>query len=148
MTVSEQYWKCIPTWGFGMSAASYLNGSRFARPRSMQQYSNWVESNLTPLARTDKASHTDMEEGGTLDRLLDVIMLSLRTSDGLDLSAVERSFGVEVSTRIRLAAATFEEQQLVLTARSYEGAECIRLVDPEGFLLSNDIISSIFAAVA
>lgn len=118
------------------------------------------------------------------DRVLDLIMLQLRLSDGLDLQAVQQQYGKGIvasllptvkqmmqrglmqliqgqrpssqpltpSSSSRLAAAAGDIQepegeaalQQLLTA----GVPCrVRLTDPAGFLLSNDVIAELFAAL-
>lgn len=74
--------------------------------------------------------------------LLDKIMLSLRQSDGLDISSISEDFGQQHASKILKAAQPHIQAGLVL--QSNNG---IRLRDPEGFLLSNTIISDLFAAL-
>ena len=76
------------------------------------------------------------------ERLLDMVMLRLRLSDGLDFRVVAEQFGEERVSRIRSALQRHVDKGLV-----EEGGSCIRLADPEGFLVSNDIISDAFAAL-
>jgi oxygen-independent coproporphyrinogen-3 oxidase len=107
------------------------------------------------------------------DRLLDLIMLQLRLSDGLDLQQLQRQFGARVCAALlpsiqqamqhgtmALAAAGSvqgatlgaEEAALAQGAALQQqldaGQPCrVRLTDPAGFLLSNDVISGLFAAL-
>ena len=37
------YWENRPYYGFGMGAASYVEGKRFTRPRKTQEYYQWVQ---------------------------------------------------------------------------------------------------------
>ena len=129
------------------------------------------------------------------DQLLDTVMLSLRTADGLDLAAVAEQHGTAAAARIlaslepRLSwgLVSVVEQQKQSLAGSLESADrktsqhivtssacnpqrpgswkhipradgqggddritdwpCLRLTDPDGFLVSNDIISDVFVAL-
>ena len=76
------------------------------------------------------------------ERLLDMVMLRLRLSDGLDFRVVADCFGEEKVSSIRSALRPHIDKGLV-----EERGSCIRLTDPEGFLMSNDIISDVFAAL-
>ena len=71
-----------------MSAASYLGRRRITRPRSLKAYEQWVEA----LAEGQDPA-TAVEADSVLEQLLDMIMLSLRTSDGLSLQQLEQRFG-------------------------------------------------------
>lgn len=76
------------------------------------------------------------------DFLTDVIMKALRTSDGLDLTWVEQRFGTETKDTIVDGAKLGIELSM---ATLDSGGRRLKLRDPEGFLYSNYIISSIFA---
>ncbi len=106
------------------------------------------------------------------DQLLDTVMLSLRMADGLDLAAVAELHGLDAAHCIeaalephlasglvsmvhqqeQLPTATHQDSQ---TQRNHEQRSsirtqqwpCLRLADPGGFLVSNDIISDVFAAL-
>lgn len=67
---------------------------------------------------------------------------------GLDLDAVGRSHGAAAQEQIRQAVRQHEKKGLVIFQAGAEGDTQCRLADPEGFLLSNDIISDIFAALS
>lgn len=88
-----KYWACEPVWGFGMAAASYINGERTVRPSNMQRYSEFVH---------------DLESGSMLDictkakfrphmtenpDIFEFLMLTLRTKCGLDLLEFEKLYG-------------------------------------------------------
>ena len=85
-------------------------------------------------------------EGGKIasptDQLLDMVMLRLRLSDGLDLGKVRTRFGAAAAESILNAIAPHQDKQLV----DIEG-DHISLRDPQGLMLSNDIISDVFAVL-
>ena len=69
-------------------------------------------------------------------------MLSLRTSDGLDLDAVAARFGERSASVLQAALQQKSKSGLVVPAGQ---GQRWRLSDPEGFLLSNSVISDLFA---
>ena len=127
--------------------------------------------------------------------MLDVIMMRLRTADGLDLRELERSYGSSSARAVASALAPHRctglvqlcdsspsssssdgrdasaQQQQSASAGAlggsmngnseqrrtdglWEGASkeslgcaSVRLTDPEGFLVSNDVISDVFVAL-
>jgi oxygen-independent coproporphyrinogen-3 oxidase len=113
------------------------------------------------------------------EQLLDLIMLSLRLSDGLDLHKVQQEYGQQTVAPLLPTIQGFMQQGLMqlapdarrqgdermllepgccagsddagdafgeLCGRLKQGEECrVRLTDPAGFLLSNDVISELFA---
>ena len=103
------------------------------------------------------------------DKFCDTIMLSLRLAQGLDLTEILQSFGEDLYLCLCEAFLTFvksahaealnknrgtislELYSSLVAQRSAahisEEVFFIRLSDPEGFLLSNEIISSLFSAL-
>jgi oxygen-independent coproporphyrinogen-3 oxidase len=117
------------------------------------------------------------------DRLLDLIMLQLRLSDGLDLQAVQQQYGAGVVTSLLPTVQQMMQRGLMQLAQGQDkpsaqltssgssspaavgdvqepgsgaalqqrleaGLPCrVRLTDPAGFLLSNDVIAELFAAL-
>ncbi|KAK9866174.1 hypothetical protein WJX84_010459 [Apatococcus fuscideae] len=135
---NQVYWTSAPFHAFGMSAASYQQGRRVTRPRAMQGYQSWVQA----LAE-ERDPAASLEADSLQDQLLDMIMLSMRTSDGLNLQQAEQRFGRAARTAVERAVARHVEHGYV----SFPEPDIIRLTDPEGFLIENDVVSDIFAAV-
>ena len=85
------------------------------------------------------------------DDLLDTVMLRLRLADGLDLAAVAGQHGEVAATAIRRALEPHMARGLVAAAdlgrQSARAGSRFRLTDPAGFLVSNDVISDVFAAL-
>ena len=154
----QKYWSCEPVHGFGMAAASYIDGIRFTRPASLQAYENYVDALSTRTSITSEGSLPDTFIGSdstvtthTATRdVLDVVMLSLRTADGLCLKDLSGEFGGDVVDAVVKASYKYEAQGLVKLVRDVKDGTPSRLclVDPDGFLLSNDIISTIFAVIS
>lgn len=144
---NQLYWSGAATWGFGLSAASFSGRVRFSRPARFAEYSSWVERLKTEgyvTATGEGELSLGAVEDDRMDKLQDLVMLSLRTADGLDLSRVSAEFGEDVCSTILRSIQPYALDNLI--AITHNGTERnLRLTDPDGFLLSNDIISSIFA---
>jgi len=77
-------------------------------------------------------------------------MLALRTSDGLDLTALAASHGAGLVRRAlpaleAAAARGLAELRPARDAASPLPYEWARLTDPRGLMMSNDVISDVFA---
>ena len=130
-----------------------------------------------------KASDVQDEQ----EEMTDVVMMRLRTADGLDLKAFEESYGSSAARSVASALGPHGQAGLVQQCSCpEEGAKAagtsdasanqsvrnksgdnsrsiepdvgldqqeglrgkrVRLTDPEGFLVSNDIISDVFATL-
>ncbi|MBW4425752.1 MAG: radical SAM family heme chaperone HemW [Nostoc desertorum CM1-VF14] len=123
------YWENRPYYGFGMGAASYVNGKRFTRPRKTREYYQWVQAggvidcDVTPLNEV----------------LLETLMLGLRLAEGLSLVALVQGFGEEKVEEICQCLQGYFEKGWVEVV---EGR--LHLIDPQGFLFSNVILADLF----
>ncbi|MBA0559237.1 hypothetical protein Golob_016213 [Gossypium lobatum] len=155
------YWKNKPFYGFGLGSASYVRGMRFSRPKKMGGYINFVRSLENGMV--DYTGNTNINVG---DLASDIVMLSLRTAAGLNLKFFRCAFGYSVVASLCEAYKPFiesghvlclNEQRRVVTADEFNaslnedgigrGLAYIRLSDPDGFLLSNELISIAFGAI-
>lgn len=136
------YWDGQGYYAFGMGASSYIDTRRVTRPRTFNAYLGWVEKfsekveqGIVPLP------HLDAPPATQEDILTDAIMLQLRKSSGLDLQSIKRTYryGSGIVDAILDIADTHRERGLVEYDDGY-----LKLVDPQGFLFSNDVISDIF----
>ena len=131
---NQIYWENGSWYGFGMSATSHVDGERVARPRKMNEYYAYVEA----LERGEDGGAVKTGGDGS-DALFEHIMLRLRTSDGLNFNAMESRFGRVVVDEIREAAAAFSPEYAT------DDGKTLRLTDPEGFLMSTEILSTLIA---
>mmetsp|Transcript_35165 Transcript_35165/g.35806 ORF Transcript_35165/g.35806 Transcript_35165/m.35806 type:complete len:455 (-) Transcript_35165:25-1389(-) len=170
---NQKYWSCEPVYGFGMGATSLVDNMRFTRPKNMKEYKSYVKHlhtltlpNMIISAinhLSDDISHmfTKQTESEYMkyynenehaltkeDQLLELVMLSLRTIDGLYLPRVEAKFGKSTSDRIFRAVAPFQIRRLVNIIGSSAEGYTVKLTDPDGFLFSNEVISSVFAEIS
>lgn len=132
---NQHYWRCSSVWGFGLGAASFVDNSRATRPSSLATYSDWV----TAAEERGYAAAVEALPGRERGDVLDGIMLALRTADGLDLAALHPND----AQRVLHGVQDFIGGGCPLVALSQNGN--LRLTDPHGFLLSNDVISNVFA---
>lgn len=136
----------------------------------------------------DNAGHAK-DDQDEQEEMLDVVMMRLRTADGLDLNTFEKSYGSSSARSIVSALEPHRQAGLVQVIKNKEERKAdggqasfngcgsgmhgnsmehhehqaasqenggskeelkgrrVRLTDPEGFLVSNDIISDVFAAL-
>jgi oxygen-independent coproporphyrinogen-3 oxidase len=123
------YWENRPYYGFGMGAASYIEGKRFTRPRKTQEYYQWVQAGCT----------IDCEVTPSAEILLETLMLGLRLAEGISISSLERDFGHGMVAKIQHCLQPYFEKGWVEVV---EGR--LRLSDPEGFLFSNVVLADLF----
>ncbi len=119
------YWENRPYYGFGMGAASYIQGKRFTRPRKTKEYYQWVQA----------GGVIDCQVTPPKEVLLETLMLGLRLAEGVNLAA----FGEEKVKEIcRYLRSFFDKGWVEVT----EGR--LRLTDPQGFLFSNVVLAELF----
>jgi putative oxygen-independent coproporphyrinogen III oxidase len=129
------YWTPGATWrGLGLGAASSVNGARFSRPRSMNDYEAWV---------ADGAVVPESSPPTGADALEDELLTSLRTSGGIDLKRICEVYGVKYEAAVRRGAREAVELGLAVV----EG-DVLKLTDPDGFLFSNYALAAVFGEVA
>lgn len=151
------YWKNQPFYGFGMGAASYLQGHRFTRPRKTREYYDWV---ATQESNTNTASSSLPPPPSSLqDLLLDTLMLGFRLAEGLNLVELAQQFGKPILDKICQVLEPYYQQGWVevvgmeweaiaqLPLESLPPTARIKLTDPEGFLFSNQVLADLFAAL-
>jgi oxygen-independent coproporphyrinogen-3 oxidase len=144
------YWRGDADWlAFGVGATSRLGGVRVARPRGVRAWVAWVErlggEAAAGVPATDfDAPHPDPPPTRA-DLLTDIVMLRLRTADGLDVAEVGRAFGAGAAAAIERALTPHAAEG---RAARVEGTPATwRLTDPAGFVVSNTVIADVFAAL-
>ncbi|WP_009545885.1 radical SAM family heme chaperone HemW [Crocosphaera subtropica] len=144
------YWENKPYYGFGMGAASYTNNQRFTRPKTRKSYYEWI--NQLKQSGYSIASPNLSK----VDILLESLMLGLRLQKGVDLSAITRRFDKNIIETIYKTLIPYCQGGLVyfkninddlitdLNDNTWQSIQKIMLSDPDGFLLSNTILASLF----
>jgi Coproporphyrinogen III oxidase and related Fe-S oxidoreductases len=155
---NQVYWGLDSCWyAVGMGATSSMGGKRFARPRHLADYIDWVEKERRSVDSETSYVHdwqpksvNEVEESDQ-DTIIDTIMTRLRTKEGLDLNWINRRDkagkhllasvmkGAELGIELGLAKIEYKDSTLG------HDKGTLYLTDPDGFLFSNSIISSIFA---
>ena len=80
------YWTRKDYLGIGLAAHSYIAGARFSNTENFAKYYEMVEEKQTlPVEVLKNLTKEEMKE--------EMVMLSLRTGDGLDLEAYKKEFG-------------------------------------------------------
>lgn len=123
---NSSYWDGTPYMGIGAGAHSYNGRSRQWNPNDIDAYMSGIEQGK-PLFEIENLSDTDLYN--------EKIMLALRTSKGLNLSALTTSD----RTKLLIAAAPYlKTGALICTATHLHLSET-------AFFISDTIISSLFA---
>jgi putative oxygen-independent coproporphyrinogen III oxidase len=136
------YWKNQLYYGFGMGAASYIDGVRFTRPRTRREYFAWVEA----------GAKIDAPRISATDYLLETLMLGLRLKEGVDLAQFDRHIFQDILSCLKpydrqgWIEITKGDQHLDLECHNFFDSPSVklRLKDPEGFLFSNTILAALF----
>ncbi|MCG6135833.1 MAG: radical SAM family heme chaperone HemW [Nostoc sp. LLA-1] len=123
------YWENRPYYGFGMGAASYVEGKRFTRPRKTQEYYQWVKA----------GGVIDCEVTPPEEVLLETLMLGLRLAEGVSMAGLSEKFGEGKVKEIHKCLQPYLDQGWVNVT-----AERLRLSDPQGFLFSNVVLADLF----
>jgi len=122
---NSSYWKQEPYLGVGPSAHSYDLVSRQWNVSSIKQYNKAI---------TENSSFFEKELLTLNDRYNDFVMVSLRTSEGIELSQLEKEFGTELMEYCLRNIKTFMDSEQV-----YYSEGKLRLT-PQGIQISNLIL--------
>ena len=152
------YWEGRPFLALGMGAASYVGWHRFTRPRSMGEYRLWVavleDRGWGPATGWEGARQEWAAQQWAVERLEDLLMVGLRLREGVSLPQLLTRSGLPLAVGEKRAAAVLGEWEAAVVSRfvergaaGYVGGRLV-LTDPEGFLVSNEVISELYAAVA
>jgi oxygen-independent coproporphyrinogen-3 oxidase len=152
------YWEGKPFFALGMGAASYVGWHRFTRPRSMGEYRLWValleDRGWGPATGWEDAKGEWPPQQWAVERLEDLLMVGLRLKEGVSLPQLLARSGLPAAVGEQRAAAVLGEWEAAVVSRfvergaaGYDGGRLV-LTDPEGLLVSNEVISELYAAVA
>ncbi|MEE3715905.1 radical SAM family heme chaperone HemW [Tumidithrix elongata RA019] len=130
---NRTYWLNQPFYGVGMGATSYLDRERIDRPRKIREYFEMVEA-WQQLGKVPFAPKVlDVEE------LLDLLMQGLRLSEGLSLQSLTQRYGKELSDRVCELMEPYLGKKWASLENGY-----LKLIPPDGWLFSNEIITDLF----
>jgi oxygen-independent coproporphyrinogen-3 oxidase len=123
------YWQNRPYYGFGMGAASYIQGKRFTRPRKTQEYYQWLKTGA--VINCEVTPETDV--------LLETLMLGLRLAEGVSLNSLVANFGTHQVETIQSCLQPYFVQGWVKIV-----GDRLRFSDPDGFIFSNVMLAKLF----
>jgi len=127
------YWENLSYYAFGVGAASYIEGTRYVRPRNSKQYFEYVKGLDNPIKEKISSQNTQQ------DFFLETLMLGLRLVEGLRIEYLKENFGEDIVNSLISLIKPYQAQGWVnLTQKR------IILSDPEGFLFSNVVLTKIF----
>ena len=119
------YWKGMDYLGLGPSAVSTIGRRRFSNPRYMDEYDAYVRGGLVGQ---------DHEELTDDDLFKESVMLSLRTSKGLNLKKFREKNGFDLVKRQEALVTALHRENLIRISHGH-----LRLTK-NGMLVSNVII--------
>ena len=125
---NKVYWKRKDYLGVGLAAHSYVDGTRFANTENIVEYAKKLEDESElPIAMSKTLTDEEKKE--------EMIMLSLRTAEGIDLEAYKSEFGENFLAKKKTTISKLiKEGYLILTKDN-------RLVcSDKGFLVLNAIV--------
>jgi len=140
------YWQNRAYYGFGMGATSYVQGQRISRPRTRRQYYGWLQQYEAQAGQCSEPPTSRQ------DQLLETLMLGLRLAEGVAIAPLISLAGDSLVPTLNRCLTPYLDRGWVLiegeTKDSIRNDSHIRLQDPEGFLRSNTILATLFAALS
>ena len=143
------YWRGdTDYYAYGLGATSRLLGARVARPRTLTGWRAWVEALVAAGDGVPRGvgAVAPPAPPSADDVLLDVVMLRLRTAAGLDTDWVADHHSAAAADAVArsLDAAAAQGHAVVTETR---GGRPVYALTDAGFLVSNSVISDVFAAL-
>lgn len=116
-----KYWDLSPYIGVGVAAHSYINGERLENTDSLREYlSGKTIKNITPIDLCESRN--------------EYIMLSLRTSEGMDISRLKNEFRYNIMEEKSKEIAFLQDKNLIILDKN-------RLkLDDNAFYVSSSVI--------
>jgi len=127
-----KYWSCEEYLGFGVSAHSFFNGTRFAFIPDITKYMLAIEDMSSSIELVSESEQLERRE-----RMGEYIMLRFRLTDGLDCSEFAARFGVSFENLYGAKTERYvRDGFIVKRGGSYS-------LTPAGMFVSNYILSDI-----
>ncbi|HKP70152.1 MAG TPA: radical SAM family heme chaperone HemW [Pyrinomonadaceae bacterium] len=119
---NSKYWRMEPVFGFGVSAHSFDGKARYANERDTAKYVELMETS---------GSAENFRE--TVDLISETAFLGLRMTGGIDVTDIEKRFGVDFNQKYSAELNELIENGLVETMNNH-----LKLT-PKGMLYSNEV---------
>jgi oxygen-independent coproporphyrinogen-3 oxidase len=126
---NQVYWRNEPYLGFGVSAASFIDGARWSNERSWHRYQEHARAGISVRGPEERLSGREA--------LGEALMLGLRLRDGVNLAAMARHYRMD--PRILFA----EEIERFKSLGLLEERGGILRLTRRGLLLSNNVFAEI-----
>lgn len=125
---NQIYWQRKDYLGLGLAAHSYVDGIRFSNTENLKEYINSIENKQkVPVSLYKKLTEEEKKE--------EMIMLSLRTSNGLDINEYKKEFNENLLAKKKdIIKKLITNKYLTLTKDNK--LKCTE----KGFLVINQII--------
>ncbi|MGD1853620.1 MAG: radical SAM family heme chaperone HemW [Leptolyngbyaceae cyanobacterium] len=133
---NRTYWENRPFYGFGMGATSYTQDQRVARPRTQVAYRQWVDQyqRVGGVLSEPKLS--------LVEQLTDSLMVGLRLAEGIDIDPFTQGLGQGFTTMLHTRLRPYLSSGQVVLENNR-----LKLSDPDGFLISNTVLSDLFNGI-
>lgn len=102
---NQVYWNAQPYWGFGPGAASFIDGVREMRYRSVTAWIKHLQAHAPPIADRE-ALTPDLASR-------EAVMLGLRQTKGIEMLTFEQQFGIAINHLAPLAFDRMLDQGLL-----------------------------------
>ncbi len=128
---NKVYWQQKDYLGLGLAAHSYISGTRMANTESFSKYYEHLEQKQEVPAEVVKTlTNDEIKE--------EMVMLSLRTSEGLDLNLYKQQFGENFLAKNKDKVAAYIKNDLLVLSPDNK-LKCTS----RGFMVLNELIAQL-----
>lgn len=127
---NQVYWKRKDYIGIGLAAHSYIQGTRFSNTENIVEYNAKIKTEQQPIVVSKNLSTEEQKE--------EAVMLSLRTTAGLDLEEYKNEFGENLLAKKKEKIANLIKNGFLKLTPSNK-----LICTNKGFLVLNKIILEI-----
>ena len=100
-----KYWTNQEYLGLGVVSSSFMDGKRWKNKDDLDEYDSFIKQNKIPTE--------EVEEPNKNEKMEEVIMLSLRTRDGIDLQKFQNDFGIDLQKDKSKQIKNLQSQNLI-----------------------------------